>query len=645
MKERTIWILTALMLVCSVASFVHRSAGEQQERRVELAVPYTEIAETAGSKEVAGLLQFGVSALVLKETNLGELESRKLVKSFSGKLPSGNYALPSGFRYNAGDTLVLSLSEDKEDAAFYLHLLESAFKDNITAYSLDHGGWAAVIHMPKAKAEAAVLGVDTRQAGQLRQRYGAQIIPAYTNAALYRDGDFLDKQFRELAALGIRQIYFGAGEALGYPDLVSQTARLLKKHNLHFTLIRSQAGALQLAKETGYREIRPIFIDPSRLIRMSVKDAADLFELSVRERGISMIYFPMPKNGSAEPAVYLKKAGQVTEELASRLAPAYSIGEAAPISSVTGGSVFSGKPYKLFPLIGITLLAALLLRQFTASRALSAALLLLGAAGIAAGYIKPSLFPLIQSGYGLIGGIAAPSLAVIAARSVAGRLHSSGRAVRRPLLHTCLAYAMGAAITLGGVIFVAALFNDIAYLAYVEQFRGVKLLFAGPVAVVLLFLWLKGDLQAPWYSIRDTFVRPWQARRFIGLAVILLLVLVGAVYFITRSGNEGTMLPYEARFRQLLDHLFGVRPRTKEILLGHPVFVAAIYALIRSGKGAFLMAAAVIGQLSMLNTFTHLHSPLAVSLERTMWGLAVGLLLGGLLTLLIQGWIRKTVHK
>ncbi|MCS7064748.1 MAG: DUF5693 family protein, partial [Fimbriimonadales bacterium] len=48
------------------------------------------------------------------------------------------------------------------------------------------------------------------------------------------------------------------------------------------------------------------------------------------------------------------------------------------------------------------------------------------------------------------------------------------------------------------------------------------------------------------------------------------------------------------------------------------------------------MLLGVIGQVSVVNTFCHLHSPLAVSLPRVAWGAAIGIALGLLLLALFR---------
>ncbi len=141
--------------------------------------------------------------------------------------------------------------------------------------------------------------------------------------------------------------------------------------------------------------------------------------------------------------------------------------------------------------------------------------------------------------------------------------------------------------------------------------------------------------------------------------------------------------------QNLVDRVMNA-PRTKEFLIGHPAFILAVYLAVRGGvvnqRGAGatsatagkdsadgrqdgqragssaqhgaaadlrrrwlfwvawpLLLAGVIGQLSMVNTFAHIHTPLAVSALRTALGLVFGSLIGILAIALVEiagalGW-------
>ena len=60
------------------------------------------------------------------------------------------------------------------------------------------------------------------------------------------------------------------------------------------------------------------------------------------------------------------------------------------------------------------------------------------------------------------------------------------------------------------------------------------------------------------------------------------------------------------------DRLMGVRPRTKEFLLGHPFMLAVLYYGFDLRKSAVLLFG-LIGQISLINTYAHIHTPLLIS--------------------------------
>lgn len=72
-----------------------------------------------------------------------------------------------------------------------------------------------------------------------------------------------------------------------------------------------------------------------------------------------------------------------------------------------------------------------------------------------------------------------------------------------------------------------------------------------------------------------------------------------------------------------------VRPRFKEIFAHALAPVALLIPWPTWIKNGMLMLIAV-GIASILNTFSHYHTPLAISLFRVLNGILVGLILGGL---------------
>jgi hypothetical protein len=111
---------------------------------------------------------------------------------------------------------------------------------------------------------------------------------------------------------------------------------------------------------------------------------------------------------------------------------------------------------------------------------------------------------------------------------------------------------------------------------------------------------------------------------------VIVLAVVGAagVYYLSRTGNAGTVSHTELVFRNLLENTFGVRPRNKEFLMAHPLFIAGAFLALKYRKAIYVLIIAAIGQASMVDTFAHIHSPAALSFSRGLLGLGLGLILG-----------------
>lgn len=187
--------------------------------------------------------------------------------------------------------------------------------------------------------------------------------------------------------------------------------------------------------------------------------------------------------------------------------------------------------------------------------------------------------------------------------------------------------AFSAISILGGLGSAAFLSQD-PYFLKIRQFTGVKLAFVLPVLCVGLLTIMRIRLV--------TFTKGFILS---GLGVTLLMVII-----LIRSGNEPVWPPagWEEGVRAWLEEVLVVRPRFKEFLLGHPLL------LLWGGLGALrwrpwalgLMLAGLIGQISIMNSFMHLHTPLWVTLLRTAHGLWLGAALGWPLMTLLHRALR-----
>jgi hypothetical protein len=113
---------------------------------------------------------------------------------------------------------------------------------------------------------------------------------------------------------------------------------------------------------------------------------------------------------------------------------------------------------------------------------------------------------------------------------------------------------------------------------------------------------------------------------------LALIALVALAMIVARTGNEPGVgvSGVELKFRSLLDRFLPARPRTKEFLLGHPALVLGLAFWLRGRRrwALPLLVIGVVGQVSLLNTFCHIHTPLMLSVVREVTGLIAGAAIG-----------------
>ncbi|MGI6307693.1 MAG: DUF5693 family protein [Dethiobacteria bacterium] len=196
-------------------------------------------------------------------------------------------------------------------------------------------------------------------------------------------------------------------------------------------------------------------------------------------------------------------------------------------------------------------------------------------------------------------------------------------------------FLLASLLTAGGAIIAAGLLGSTPFLLKVESFRGVKIAQAGPFLLYgLLLLWQnsQGLLRAG----RDFLEAHIQVKHLVVLALAGGVLLI----YLVRGGNT-PLLPvssWELALRRKLEVLFVARPRFKEFLIGHPGFflLAALAAQRVRGAKILALLLGLLGQVSLFNTFMHLHRPVSLSVLGTAYGVGLGLL-GGLLLYFLTG--------
>ncbi|HRP48028.1 MAG TPA: DUF5693 family protein [Trueperaceae bacterium] len=203
------------------------------------------------------------------------------------------------------------------------------------------------------------------------------------------------------------------------------------------------------------------------------------------------------------------------------------------------------------------------------------------------------------------------------------------------------------AVSLAGALLLAAVGSERETLLAIRPFSGVGLTLVVPPALFLAAYLLRQHRPAVWVK------RMLGTRITFGHVALGLLALAAVAVVVLRRGNDPVIgvSQFELTLRSLLGE-FVARPRFKE-LLGHPL---ALIALAVPGWPAWLrgllLTGGVVAQASILNSFSHYHTPLLISLERTGVALLVGLVIGAvfaplaaLATRVIGRWLAEATDE
>lgn len=197
------------------------------------------------------------------------------------------------------------------------------------------------------------------------------------------------------------------------------------------------------------------------------------------------------------------------------------------------------------------------------------------------------------------------------------------------------------ALSLAGALLLAAVGSERDTLLAIRPFAGVGLTLVVPPVLFLAGYMLRFHRPAVWVK------RLWGAEVRVGHVAMAMVAVAALAVVILRRGNDPVIgvSQFELTLRQLLGE-FVARPRFKE-LFGHPAaFLGLTLTMWPTWLRGTLLTAGVVAQASILNSFSHYHTPLLISLERTGVALAVGVLAGLVLlpiallaTRLITRWL------
>lgn len=366
----------------------------------------------------------------------------------------------------------------------------------------------------------------------------------------------------------------------------------------------NQQGLQTLALMMGKNMVRGHSISEEEMLAYSPATALERYTLAVSERNIRFLFVRL--FGLNYPDTALEGALKLISAVKSGIEKeGFMVGQASVIPSLPfsrliifliGLGVIGG---------GIIMMNALFPLRLTA---------LLGVLGIAGWlgllYVTPDL---ARKGFALLSVVIFPVIGTFTVLDKEGR--KLGGAVLALIKLSC--------ISLIGAVIMTGLLADRAFMLKIDAFTGVKLAHVLPLILVCAYIILRDT--KPLKKAAEFFNWPIQAKHILG--GIFLLGVLGI--YIIRTGNTGTMFvsSLETMLREGMDRLMGVRPRTKEFLIGHPAMLLVLYYGYDFKKLALVLFG-VIGQISLVNTYAHIHTPLVISLIRSFHGMWLGIAIG-----------------
>lgn len=655
-RYQSLLIAVGLGLLACIAILAQRWSLEARSRTVEIVLDGAdwEALASRGGQDSAAFLgrarSAGATSIGVLERTLKRLaEQGAVAYATSGDILAGSAsgALTAPWQ-DAAKRGIHPRAVYVTGAPPMLDFLEEAYRGLLGASRISRVG--GVLQVVGTKEDIEEIGVGFLAQDLARyQAIGLQPVLRLRNySGLTAEG--VQDLFARLRRLGSGYtIVFELQEVLGTDALIPETAAAMRAGQYRygrievFNVKRKQRGEEILAKQMRPEVIRLFSLTPDELLQLTVAEAKDKFVLAARERNIRLLYI-RPINvhaGVVSTDANLSYIAEMTRDL-QRFG--LRTGRAVPLAPLHLSPV-------LVVLASLTAFGALgIVAHFTGD-AVGVSVPSRWVWALIAGGLLVTL-ALVISGHSTLWRklLALGVATTVPAVAIAITLPRSGRG--GPILWQSVKslWSASAVSVLVGLV-VAALLSSWDFMMAADQFLGVKIAHIIPVVLVVMLLWGRERSQRSWRAaVADLWV--WSSRPLvIWHAIVVVVVGLAGGILLGRSGNLG--LPVsgtETRLRTITESVLVARPRTKEYLIGHPALILAAAAAVVGWRRAVLPLAAVgaIGQAGIVNSFSHIHTPLLYAIWRTVNALVLGTLLGGVAAMVmvaIGGRIRAVFSR
>ncbi len=444
-------------------------------------------------------------------------------------------------------------------------------------------------------------------------------------------------------------------EALGYPDNENKLLDYINEENIAVGLIESSnqrehlegKGQDDLVEDSGYKALRVFTMWD--YIRQRNKyynyEGAEEIEntmfRAITERNIRAIYFK-PFFEEEESIKYMTDAAEYErtfKSLEKRLNEHdIKLGRAEAMKEFHIGS----KRIAVLA-FGITLASVLLfIKMFNIKDKRANYLYLFS---IPAAFVPLVMRGIAEKGFSFAAAVVFSGLGIYFFMMQINKIYESSEKFSkfRIMVYSTLILAGSVAISLAGAVFVDSILADVRYFLEMDIFRGVKfaqILPFGLFIIMFLIYFMNRDSDDSFKSVVNTTIRILNKDIKIYYAIIAAVIGAVAYVYISRTGHETNLQPsnIEMITRNFMEYILLARPRTKEFLIAFPAIFAAVYAASKKSEfftGIFMLVSA-IGTSSVINTFSHLRTPIYLSFARTMIALGFGIVIGCIAVIVID---------
>ena len=625
-------LITALILIAIFASFFslyQRFQVEEKNNNVDLVYDirqFQELNKDEVKLSFSTLKEYGVSGIAVYEDTLQNLQNskdiqiirgeelikRKMISEIKEIYENFSYDSDSAFLIFEGESLIKRAenSINSWEKLINIEIKSKGFEENKLLVFFPEWGYEYL---------SLSLGFDNDLISEI-EKSGLKVIPRVINDENSINWDDKNDQLL-LKNITADYTIFAGNTISGYNHNLAETAEILKNNNIKFAKIESfiakQKGAENLGHLLEYDLLRVHSIEQAEMEKYNSKKVVDRYLRAVRERDVRILYL--------KPFLETKddlKIAELNKNFLNDLTTGLK-NEGFSIGSAQSYDFFSNSPLMLYLIgLGIAVIGIILLEKLLGVKFNRLFYLLLFFVIIAiSGFIYIDKIMFLRKLLALGSSVVFPAFAIITQfiDKKENYLKSFGKTIL---------------ISLTGALLMAASLSHLSFLAGIDKFRGVKVAFLLPLILVLWYYLRKeflsnNNLKENYQLLKDFLdyrikIRDILIVGFLGLAAII---------YLARSGNFSfiPVLDIESWFREFLEDILYVRPRFKSFLIGHPILLLGLY--FKDKIKAFMimipvLVFATIGQITVINTFAHIHIPLKISLIRSFHGVWLGLLIG-----------------